>query len=85
MQFLFLLWSTVSRHVGFSSWGSWALEHGLNSCAAWALLCSEWDLPRSGNEPMSPALVGGFLTKGDVGMRDPNRYSQKHRGNPRTE
>ena len=42
--------------------GTWALELGLSSCGtqAW-LLCSMWDLPRPGIEPMSPALAGGFL------------------------
>lgn len=49
--------------------GARGLQRGLNSCAAWALLCRMWDLPRPGNEPMSPALVGRFFTKGDVGMR----------------
>ena len=27
-----LLWSTGSRRAGFSSCGSWALEHRLSSC-----------------------------------------------------
>ena len=27
-----LLWSTGSRHTGFSSFSSWALEHRLSSC-----------------------------------------------------
>ena len=31
-----LLWSTGSRHAGFSSCGSWALERRLSSCGAWA-------------------------------------------------
>ena len=26
------------------------------------MLCSMWDLPGQGLEPMSPALAGGFLT-----------------------
>ena len=31
--------------------------------SAWAqLLCGMWDLPRSGVEPVSPALAGGFFT-----------------------
>ena len=47
---------------GLSS-GSWALEHRLSSCGAWAqLLHDMWDLPRPGLEPVSPALAGGFLT-----------------------
>ena len=46
-----------------SSWGAWALQHRLNSCCAQAwLLCTTWDPPRSGNEPVSPALSGGFFT-----------------------
>ena len=45
---LLLLRSTGSRAWGLSS--PQALEHGLNSCGAQALLlCSRWDLPRSGN------------------------------------
>ena len=39
------------RHTGFSSFGSWAY-----------LLCSMWDLPRSGIEPQSPAMAGGVCT-----------------------
>ena len=31
-----LLWSTGSRHVGFSSHGSRALEHRPSSCGTWA-------------------------------------------------
>ena len=39
------------------------LEHRLASCGAWAkLLMGMWDLPRSGNKPMSPALAEGFFT-----------------------
>ena len=50
-------------HAGFSSCGSWALEHRLGSCGAQTqLLCGMWDLPRPGIEPVSPALAGGFLT-----------------------
>ena len=48
---------------GLNSCGSWALEHKLRSFSARAsLLCSMWDLPRPGLEPVSPALAGGFLT-----------------------
>ena len=50
-------------HVGFSSWGSWTLQHKLNKDGAQdQLLCELWDLPRSGIESMSPALWGGFFT-----------------------
>ena len=46
-----LLWSSGSRCAGFSSCGAQA-----------SLLCSMWDLPGPGLEPVSPALVGGLLT-----------------------
>ena len=76
LRWLFLLRSTGSRHAGFtscgsralerrlSSCGSRALEHRLSSCGTWASvvvahrLCSMWDLPRPGLEPVSPALAG---------------------------
>ena len=49
--------------MGFSNYGSWALEHRLNSCGTGAsLLLGMWDLPGSGIEPVSPALTGGFFT-----------------------
>ena len=56
---------------GFSCCRSWALgvwasvvvACGLSSCGSRAsLLCSMWDRPGPGLEPMSPALAGGFLT-----------------------
>ena len=57
-----------SRRVGFSSCGSWALEHRLSSCGAWALLLrGKWDLPGPGLEPVSPALAGVFLTTAPPG------------------
>ena len=63
LQWLLLLWSTGSRHVGFSSCGSRALERRLSSCGTWTqLLRGMWDLPGPGLKPMSPALVGRFLT-----------------------
>ena len=47
---------------GFSSCGSQALEHRLNSCGTQPkLLCSIWDLPGSGIKPVSLALAGGFF------------------------
>ena len=53
-----LLWST-----GFSSCGSWELEHRLNSCDTQVeLLLSTWGLPGSWMEPVSPALTGEFFT-----------------------
>ena len=63
-----LLGSPGSRHAGFSSCGLRALEHRLSSCGAWAeLLHSMWDLPRTGLEPVSPALAGRFLTTAPPG------------------
>ena len=48
LRWLLLLWSMGSRvRSRVSSWGSWAY-----------LLCSMWDLPGSGIEPVSPALAG---------------------------
>ena len=59
--------SVIVAH-GLSSCGSWALEHRLNSCGTWALLlCSMWDLPAPGIEPVSPALAGGFLSPAPLG------------------
>ena len=56
----------VARRL--SSCGSWALEHRLSSCGTQAqLLCSMWDLPGPGLQPMSPALAGGFLTTAPPG------------------
>ena len=44
----------------------------LSSCGAQAcLLCSMWDLPRPGIEPISPALAGGFLTTAPPGKSLP--------------
>ena len=55
--------ASVVVACGLSSCGSQALERRLGSCGARAwLLCSMWDLPRPGLEPMSPALAGEFLT-----------------------
>ena len=52
-----------SRRAGFSSCGSWALEHRSGSCGALALLLrGMWDLPGPVFEPVSPALSGGLLT-----------------------
>ena len=57
------VWAPVTPARGLSSCGSWAPGHRLNSCGAQALLhCGMWGLPRSGMEPVSPALAGGFFT-----------------------
>ena len=48
---------------GLSRCDSRAPECRLSSCGTWAsLLCSMWDLPGLGLEPMSSALAGRFLT-----------------------
>ena len=68
LWWLLLLRSTGSRHLGFSSCGSWALERRLSSCGTWAqLLRGMWDLPGPGLEPLSPALAGGFPTPATSG------------------
>ena len=52
-------WASVVVACGLSSCGSRALECRLSSCGAWTeLLCSMWDLPGPGLEPMTPALIG---------------------------
>ena len=51
-----------------SSRASVVIVCGLSSCGARAqLLCSMWDLPGPGIEPLSPALAGGFLTTAPPG------------------
>ena len=68
LRWLFLLQSTDSRHRGFSSCGTRALERRLSSCDAQAqLLHGMWDIPRPGLEPVSSALAGGFLTTAPPG------------------
>ena len=62
------LWASVVVAHRLSSCGSWALEHRLSSCGARVqFLCSMWDLPRPGLEPVSPALAGRFLTTAPPG------------------
>ena len=74
LWWLLLLRSTGSRHAGFSSCGSWALEHRLSSCGAQTqLLHGMWDLPGPGLEPVSPALAAGFLTTAPPG-KSPNVF-----------
>ena len=49
--------------VGFSGFGSQALELRLNSCDERAqLLRGMWDPPGPGIKLVSPTLVGGFFT-----------------------
>ena len=58
-----LLWATGSRHVGFSSYTSQALEPRLNGGGARASLpLITWNLPRPGVEPVSPAFTGRFFS-----------------------
>ena len=57
-----------SRHAGFRSCGSRALERRLSSCGSWAsLLRGMWELPGPGLEPLFPALADGFLTTAKPG------------------
>ena len=59
--------SVVAAHR-LSSCVPRALEHRLSSCGARTqLLHGMWDLPRSGIEPVFPALAGGFLTTAPPG------------------
>ena len=52
-----------SRRSSFRNCSSWALQHRLNRCGAWAqLLRGMWDLPGSGTEAVFPALAGRFFT-----------------------
>ena len=75
LQWLLLFRSMGSRHAGFSSCGSWALQHRLSSCGAWAqLLCGIWDLPGPGLEPVSPALAGGSLTTAPPGKSQGRKF-----------
>ena len=63
LWWLLLLRTTGSRHAGFSSCGSRALERRLRSCGAWASMLRDMrDLPRPGLEPVSPALASELLT-----------------------
>ena len=60
---LLLLWLLSLLNTGCNSCGSPALVHRLNGCGAPAyVLRGMWDLPRSGIEPVFPALAGGFFT-----------------------
>ena len=58
------MWTMGSRHVGFSSCGTWA-----------ELLRGMWDLPGPGIEPVSPALAGGVLTTAPPGKPDPPLFT----------
>ena len=72
------LWHEGSLVVarGLSSCGSRALERSLSSCGPRAqLLRSMWTLPRSGLEPVSPALAGRFLTTAPPGKSQNNGFN----------
>ena len=54
---------SVAEAHGLGSFASWALENRSNSCGAWfQLLCSMWNLPRSGIKTVSPSLAVVFFT-----------------------
>ena len=54
--------ASVVAANGLSSCVSWAREHRLSSYGTQGqLLCSIWDLPEPGIEPVSPELAGRFL------------------------
>ena len=56
-----LLWLLLLRNMG-------SRRMGFSSCATWAELpCGMWDFPGPRVKPLSPALAGGFLTKGPPG------------------
>ena len=68
LWWLLLLWSTGSRRTGFNSCGMRAQYLRLTGSRAQAqLLCSMWDLPGPGLEPVSPALADRFLTTAPPG------------------
>ena len=48
----------------FSCCRAQVLDLELKGHGAWAFDHGEWDLPRPGIKPVSPALAGGFLTTG---------------------
>ena len=72
-----LLWSTGSGACGLSSCSSQALEHRGSTRGAWAcLLLGMWHLPRSGIEPVSPALACRFFITETPGK--PSKSTLKH-------
>ena len=55
--------ASIAVAQGLISRDWWALEPRLSSCGVQALVaCGPWNLPRPRIEPMSPALVDGFLS-----------------------
>ena len=63
--FLIMGASLAAEHRLWSVQASTVTVHGLSSCGAQAYLSLDmWNLPRSGIEPICPALTGRFLTPG---------------------
>ena len=68
MRWLLLMQSKALGRAGCHSCSTWAQElqapeYRLSGCGTWAqLLCSMWNLPGSGIEPVFPALADGFFT-----------------------
>ena len=61
---LLLLWSPGSRHMN-----SVLVAHGLESSVSVVVVVHHmWDLPGPEIEPVPPALAGGFLTTGPLGI-----------------
>ena len=55
--------ASATEAGGLSSCGSQAVRIGASRCGTWALLLlGMQNLPRSGIEPVSPALAGSFFT-----------------------
>ena len=74
------LLASVVEAWGLRSCSSRALEHGLNSCGAQALLChGRWDLLGSGIEPLPSALTGGSFTTEPPGKPSCNFFFYKQR------
>ena len=60
-------WASAFAACRLNICGPWVLERRLSSCGTRGLLLRGFcDLPRSGMEPMSPALAGKFLTTREV-------------------
>ena len=67
----------VAMHRLLTAVASLAMEHGPRACRLSShstrayLLHGMWNLPRPGIEPVTPALVGRFLTTGPSGKSSP--------------
>ena len=81
-RFLIVVVSLAVEHrlqacVGFSSFGSPALDHRLSSCGTRTQLpCSMWNLPGSEIKPMFPAVAGGLFTTQPPGKPKPISFRQ---------